>query len=127
MYLLGIARGFPPLAVLPVALLVGLSFAGIALVMTTLAKSFDFFVFYFTLVVTPMMFLSGVFFPRDSLPRVAHVISEALPLTHAVELSRPLALGGLPHRPLLNVLVLAAFGVAGVALACRLAQRRLAR
>jgi lipooligosaccharide transport system permease protein len=127
MYLLGIARGFPPLAVLPVALLVGLSFAGIALVMTTLAKSYDFFVFYFTLVVTPMMFLSGVFFPRDSLPGVARVISEALPLTHAVELSRPLALGGVPQRPFLNVLVLAAFGLAGVALACRLAQRRLAR
>jgi lipooligosaccharide transport system permease protein len=127
MYVLGIARGVAPFAVLPLAFVVGLCFAGIALVMTTLAKSYDFFVFYFTLVVTPMMFLSGVFFPRESLPAVARGLSEALPLTHAVELSRALALGGVPHRPLVNLAVLLAFGIAGVALACRLAERRLAR
>ncbi len=127
MYVLGVARGFAPLAVLPVMLLVGLCFAGIALVMTTLAKSYDFFVFYFTLVVTPMMFLSGVFFPRNSLPAFARGLGEVLPLTHAVELARALALGHVPARPLLNVLVLCLYGIGGVALACLLARRRLAR
>jgi lipooligosaccharide transport system permease protein len=127
MYLLGIAKGFAPLGVLPVALLVGLCFAGIALVMTALAKSYDFFVFYFTLIVTPMMFLSGVFFPRTTLPPIARTLSEFLPLTHAIELARPIALGQVPVRPLLNVTVLAVFALGGVFLACRLARRRLAR
>ena len=68
MYALGVVQGFTPLAVLPVVMLIGVCFAGIALVVTTLARSYDTFTYYFTLVITPMMFLSGVFFPRDSLP-----------------------------------------------------------
>ena len=34
--------------------------------MTALAPSYDFFMYYFTLVITPMMLLCGVFFPVDA-------------------------------------------------------------
>jgi lipooligosaccharide transport system permease protein len=37
-------------------------------VFNALAKGYDFFTYYFTLFLTPMMFLSGVFFPREQLP-----------------------------------------------------------
>ena len=127
MYALGIVRGVEPLAVLPVVLLVGLCFAGIALVMTTLARSYDFFVYYFTLFVTPMMFASGVFFPRTSLPAPVRLIGELLPLTHATELARSITLGTSLERPLVNAAVLLAYSLAGVALAARIARRRLSK
>jgi lipooligosaccharide transport system permease protein len=127
MYALGIVSGIAPLAVLPVLLLVGLAFAGIALVITALAKSYDFFVYYFTLLVTPMMLVSGVFFPTDQLPAAVRWVSSALPLVHGTELARGLALGAPLERPLINVLVLAAYGLVGLAIATRLSERRLSR
>jgi lipooligosaccharide transport system permease protein len=127
MYGLGVVRGLAPLAVLPVVVLVGLSFAGIALVVTTLARSYDFFTYYFTLVITPMMFLSGVFFPRDSLPAAVQLAGRLLPLSHGIDLVRGITLGRPLEQPLLNVAVLLAYGLGGIALATRIAQRRLSK
>lgn len=125
MYALGIVEGWRPLAVLPFVFVVGLAFGGVALVITALAKSYDFFVYYFTLVMTPMMLLSGVFFPTSGLPEAARTLAEALPLLHATELARAITLGGTPPRPLVNVAVLLAYAVASVALAVRVVRRRL--
>jgi lipooligosaccharide transport system permease protein len=125
MYALGVVHGLAPLAVLPVVLLIGLCFAGIALVVTTLARSYDFFTYFFTLGITPMMLISGVFFPRASLPPVVSTLATLLPLSHAIDLARGLTLGLPVQRPLLHVAVLCVYGIAGVALATRLAQRRL--
>jgi ABC-type polysaccharide/polyol phosphate export permease len=46
-----------------------------------------------------MMFLSGVFFPREQLPTPIRVVSDWLPLTNAVELVRPLFLDQWPAHP----------------------------
>jgi lipooligosaccharide transport system permease protein len=51
-----------------VVFLTGLCFAALGLIMTALAPSYDFFMYYFTLFITPMTLLSGVFFPRASCP-----------------------------------------------------------
>jgi len=50
-----------PLVVLtlPVAFLVGLAFAAVGMIMTVLAKNWDFFSFYMTLIMTPMTMISG--------------------------------------------------------------------
>ena len=84
----------------------GLVFSSIALIFNALAKSYDFFTYYFTLVLTPMMFLSGVFFPREQLPPVVRAISDWLPLTNAVELVRPLFMDQWPAHPWRHGLVL---------------------
>jgi lipooligosaccharide transport system permease protein len=125
MYLLGIVHGFAPLLVLPVVLLVGLAFAGLGLVMTAVARSYDFFVYYFTLIVTPMMFLAGVFYPRSALPESVQTVAAWLPLPHGVELARGLTLGLPVDNPLLDVAVLLVYAAAGVTLAIVLIQRRL--
>ena len=52
--------------VIPVIFLTGLAFAGLGLIMTALSPSYDFFMYYFTLAITPMMLLCGVFFPVDA-------------------------------------------------------------
>lgn len=127
MYLFGIVGGLAPLAVLPIALLVGLAFAGIALVMTALARSYDFFTYYFVLLVTPMTFLSGIYFPLRQLPEIAQQVAWCLPLAHAASLARGLTLGDPMPFPALSVGVLIVYGVAGVTLAAWLVRRRLSR
>lgn len=116
-----------PLAVglLPVIFLAGLAFAGMGLIVTTLSPSYDFFMYYFTLVITPMVLLSGVFFPREGLPAWLAIVSDGLPLTHAVALARPMMQGTLPENALLHLGVLAAFALVANYAAVVLARRRL--
>lgn len=109
---------------LPVAFLVGLAFAAVGLIMTVLAKNWDFFSFYMTLIMTPMTMISGVFFPAEQLPRPVLAVAQALPLYHGVELVRPLVAGRLPDNSLVHVAVLLAYAVAGYAIAIRFARRR---
>ncbi len=97
-----------PLAlwIIPVILLTGLVFSGLGLIVTALSPSYDFFMYYFTLAITPMMLLCGVFYPPEQLPGAAQMVAQALPLTHAVALSRPLMNGALPDHAWLHVVVL---------------------
>ena len=71
-----------------------------ALVFNALAKGYDFFTYYFTLVITPMTFLSGVYFPIGQMPPWLQGIAQVLPLKAAVDLVRPLVLGNIPADPL---------------------------
>ena len=116
-----------PLALLaiPVIFLTGLSFAALGLIVTALAPSYDFFMYYFTLFVTPMMLLCGVFFPAKQLPAVLQWVAGALPLAHAVQLVRPLLLGQAPQHILLHLVALLATAGAAFWLALVLARRRL--
>lgn len=108
----------------PLLALVGITFSCIALIFNALAKGYDFFTYYFTLFLTPTMFLSGVFFPRDQLPGALRVISDWLPLTAAVELIRPLFLGQLPAQGLQHLAVLVAYAVIGFWVALGLTRKR---
>ena len=102
----------------------GITFASMALIFNALAKGYDFFNYYFTLFLTPMMFLSGVFFPRDQLPPLLRVVSDWLPLTNAVELVRPLFMDRWPDTPLRHLAVLAAYAGVAFWLALVLTRRR---
>ena len=121
---LGISRTPTMLLALPVLVGVGITFASIALVFNALAKGYDFFTYYFTLVVTPMTFLSGVYFPIAQMPGWLQALAHWLPMTAAVELVRPLVLGELPAEPWRPIALLAAYAVAGYYLALVLTRRR---
>ena len=108
----------------PVLLGVGITFSCIALIFNALAQGYDFFTYYFTLFLTPMMFLSGVFFPREQLPSLVYALSSWLPLTHAVELVRPLLMGEWPAQPLLHLGALAAYTLVTFWIALALTRRR---
>jgi lipooligosaccharide transport system permease protein len=111
--------------VVPVAFLIGLCFSALGLLVTSLAKSYDFFMYWFTLAITPMMLLGGVFYPITSMPGWLQALSQALPLTHGVELGRPLLLGRWPDAPLVHLAVLLAYSIGGFAIALRVFRRRL--
>ena len=122
---LGLTSSPLSLWVVPLIFLVGLSFGGLGLIVTSLAPSYDFFMYYFTLFITPMTLLSGVFFPVEQLPAAFQAISSLLPLSHAVKLARPLFLGEVPAQAWLHVAVLAGYAFAAFWLALGLARRRL--
>ena len=98
-WLMGAVPGAWAIMALPLLFLLGLCFGAMALVITAISKSYDFFMYYFTLLVTPMFLFSGVFFPLDQLPQMVQWVSMILPLTHGVELVRPLMIG----EPLDNI------------------------
>jgi len=124
MLALGLSHSPKLLVAWPVLLAVGIMFSSIALIFNALAKGYDFFTYYFTLVLTPMMFLSGVFFPREQLPPIVRAISDWLPLTNAVELVRPLFMDQWPTQPLRHGLVLLVFTVVGFWVALALTRKR---
>jgi lipooligosaccharide transport system permease protein len=124
MLALGISYSPKLIVAWPVLLWVGIMFSSIALIFNALAKGYDFFTYYFTLVLTPMMFLSGVFFPREQLPPLVRAISDWLPLTNAVELVRPLFMDQWPTHPLRHGLVLVVTTAAAFWLALALTRRR---
>ena len=124
---LGISHSPKLLLAWPVLLGVGITFSCIALVFNALAQGYDFFTYYFTLFLTPMMFLSGVFFPREQLPGVVRAISDWLPLTNAVELVRPLFMDQWPDQAWLHAAVLLVYTVATFWLALALTRKRFAR
>ena len=124
MLALGISSSPMLLLALPLLGLVGITFSCIALIFNALAKGYDFFTYYFTLFLTPTMFLSGVFFPRDQLPTAMRLVSDWLPLTAAVELIRPLFLGQWPAQGWLHLAVLVAYAVIGFWVALALTRKR---
>ncbi len=122
---LGVASPKLALAVLPVIVLTGFAFAAVGLAMNALAPGYDFFMYYFTLVITPMSLLCGVFFPVEQLPAPLQGLAAVLPLYHAVALARPLMLGEMPTGILVHVTVPVVYAAAGFYVALVLTRRRL--
>jgi len=125
--LLGLTHSALSLWLIPLALLVGLCFAALGLIMTALAPSYDFFMYYFTLVITPMMLLCGVFFPVAQLPPLWQKVSLMLPLTHAVDIARPLMSGVVPPGMWLHIAVLLGYSSTGFYVSLVLFRRRLSK
>jgi lipooligosaccharide transport system permease protein len=110
---------------LPVAFLTGLTFGALGMVATARAGSYNFFDYYFTLGISLMLFLSGVFFPLGSLPSWAQAVAWFLPLTHAVRLCRGLVAGTPSIALLADVAWLGVAAVTAFLVAERLVRRRL--
>ena len=108
----------------PILLGVGITFSSMALVFNALAKGYDFFTYYFTLFLTPTMFLSGVFFPLDQLPPLVRFVADWLPLSNAVALVRPLFMDQWPRDVLHHGGVLVAYAVVSFWVALALTRKR---
>lgn len=123
--MLGIGHHLHIVLALPLLFLIGVTFASIGLIINALAKGYDFFTYYFTLVLTPMVFLSGVYYPTTQLPHWLQVIAQFLPLSAAVNLIRPLILGSIPAAPWADIAVLVAYSIGAFYIATVLTRRRL--
>lgn len=122
---LGAVSGPSALLALPIVFLIGLCFAGPAMVISAISPGYDFFNYYFTLAITPMFILCGVFYPVDALPEPLQAFVQLLPLTHAVALVRPLVAGQPLSNVPLHLVVLFAYAAIGYYIAVVFARRRL--
>ncbi|TAN78884.1 MAG: nodulation protein NodJ [Gallionella sp.] len=126
-WLMGLSHSPLSLWIIPLSLLVGLCFASLGLIVTALAPGYDFFMYYFTLVITPMVLLCGVFFPVDQLPASLQHVSSILPLTHAINLARPLLNNVIPANFMTHIAVLLGYVLAGFYISLVLFRRRLSQ
>jgi lipooligosaccharide transport system permease protein len=64
-------------------------------------------------------------FPADQLPAALHAVAGWLPLSHAVQLARPLLLGEVPDNAIGHVAALLTIASVAFAIATVLTRRRL--
>ena len=116
-----------PLAALaiPAAFLTGIAFGALSMILTATASTIGAMNNFFTLVLTPMFMVSGVFFPLDGLPDGVQGLAWAMPLTPAVALTRALLTGEVSWLMLLWTLELVVMSLIALRLASYFMRRRL--
>jgi len=124
-WVFGLSSSLLILWIVPLSLIIGFCFASMGMIMTAISPNYDFFLYYFTLFITPMTLLCGVFFSVTQLPPIAQTISSFLPLTHAVNLIRPLLTGHIPTDIGLHIFILFIYGTISFYIALVLLRRRL--
>jgi lipooligosaccharide transport system permease protein len=124
--LFGLASPFLLPILLPLAFLGGFLFATLGMIFTALVPSIEHFNFPYFLFITPMLLVSGVFFPLEALPLTWQRLAFLLfPLTHLVRVARALSLGRLEWSLLGNMLWMIALSLSAFYLALYLMRRRL--
>ena len=115
------------LSLIALMVFVGILFGSLAMIVTSFAPNFDFFNYYTELIITPMLFFSGVFFPLDKFPQWIKVLAKFLPLTHAVNVSRAAFTGQVPPGFAGDLLYLVLLEIVAFYVGVRLMKRRLIR
>jgi lipooligosaccharide transport system permease protein len=108
-----------------VGFLTGVMFATLSLLVTSYVKTINHFNFYFTGLLSPMFFFSGVVFPISNLPAFIRPMAEIVPLTHSVRLVRAICSNN--YRPILlyDLLYIAVFIIVVGFFAIKRLRRRL--
>ena len=91
------------IALLPLLFIAGMLFAAWGLIMSALAKTYEFFNYFISLIVTPLFLFSGIFFPVETLPAPQKHILTWLPLTPVVTLSRKFCYGDVDKSMLVQI------------------------
>ncbi len=108
-FLFGLVKS-PFAFLVPVPLvLMAAAFSALSLIWTSIAPNYDSFGYFFTLLISPMFLLAGIFFPVEVLPPGVRFLPWLTPVFHAVEMIRSLVLGSLTWTGLGHLGWLAAF------------------
>lgn len=89
--------------IIPTAFLAGLMFGAMALLATSFVTSIGQLAYFVSLVIIPMFWLGGVFFPPEELSSEVQALAWFLPLSHAVNLQRAWVTGDLEFGMLADV------------------------
>jgi ABC-2 type transport system permease protein len=105
-----------------------ISFLGLGIVATSIAKEQESAQLVIGLLQFPMMFLSGVLFPIEQMPTVLQAVSKVLPLTYAVDaLRKVMILGAGIDAILLPLTVLIILGIVTMTIGVPLFDRAVKR
>ena len=111
------------LALLPLMFLLAASMGSLGVLLATRIRSMQAFQVVMQMLMFPMMFLSGVFFPVEGLPTWMNVLVKINPATYGIAPIRQAVLGSAPDSPFNisvlghtmsiwdNVIVMAVFGI----------------
>jgi lipooligosaccharide transport system permease protein len=121
----GLARSAWALLLIPLMALTALLFACLGILVAAVARNWEFFNYYITLVISPLFFFSGIFFPLSGFPHWVQAVGWLSPLTHAVSLAQALTRGAAPEHPLLGLAFLIVPTAASFYIALALIRRRL--
>ena len=117
------------LALLPLMLLLSASMGSLGILLATRIRSMEAFQAVMQMLLFPMVFLSGVFFPVQNLPAWMNFLVKVNPATYGIAPIRQVMLGASPESPFSisslghtmslwdNVAVLALFGLTMILLA----------
>lgn len=105
--------------------LTGLMFAALSLYVTSFVKNINHFNFYFTGLLTPLFFFSGIVFPLESLPRWLQLLALAFPLAHPTIIIRALCFNDLRPGLLWNGLYILVFTLFFAFLSVRRLKKRI--
>lgn len=108
---------------IPVVLALAVAVVSLGLAIGSMFESFEGFQAIVAFVAFPLLFLSGAFYPLDTLPPVLGAVVGLNPLTYAVDLLRTLLLGTGAMDPLVSGGVLLGFAAAMVALGAAMFRR----
>jgi len=79
---------------IPVLIIISISLSGLGILVASRMRSQQGFQLIVQIIIMPLIFLSGVFFPVNNVPTWLEVISKINPLTYGVDAIRQLFLGG---------------------------------
>ncbi len=117
------------LALLPLMLLLSVAMGSLGILLATRIKSMEAFQVVMQMLLFPMVFLSGVFFPLQGLPAWMNILVKINPATYGIAPIRQVMLGTSTDSPFAinllghtmslwdNIAVLSAFGVVMILLA----------
>ncbi|HET7902087.1 MAG TPA: ABC transporter permease [Candidatus Nanopelagicales bacterium] len=126
--IIAMAFGLPPswgmLAVPFIGALTGFGFALMGMWFSALVPSIDSFTYVQSALVTPLLLISGIYFPITGFPQWVQTLAEINPLYHCVNLVRD-AVFGWQWSAVGDVAVLAVFGALMAVLAVRSLRTKL--
>jgi len=123
--LFGVWPSLKIILLLPVLFVSGMLFSALGLIMSSMAKNYEFFNYFISLFLTPLFLFSGIFFSMDTLPGMTQTVFRMLPLTPSVEIARYLCFGT-PSTPwFLQLVYLLIWAALSSWLAAYLLRRRL--
>ncbi len=97
MFLIGVFDHALALAAFPIIVVGGVNFAAASLIVSSRAREFEHFQFFFA-VLFPLVFLCGTYFPLDRLPFAMQCVLWLIPLTSVVDVIRAIVSGtGSPY------------------------------
>jgi ABC-2 type transport system permease protein len=92
--LLGVGLGVHEvLQVIPIAILLSVGVSGLGILLSSFARTQQGVQMLINLLVFPLVFLAGVFFPVDSVPLWMEILSKTNPVTYGVDAIRQILLG----------------------------------
>jgi len=111
----------PTLARMAVLALLGSgSFVSIGFFVAAVSKNVEIAAALGQVIGTPMMFLSGIFFPLQGLPDWLHTVASFLPLTYLGDALRQTMVNGVPFAPLqFDAIVLGGWLIVCLAISAR--------